>query len=393
MRHKAEEVRKLLAECILHLRSRRASSRTSLARSMQLSRSTVGIYVDQLIRGGLVRESGQEMGYVGRPRRALRLCSEAGWFAGIEHQAGRVRAIAVDFAGGILARHSEPLPDDADQSTLLEYIRKVFCVLDEKISTPLLAVGIAAPSRLGEDVFPNGRTANEWRAMLLGHALHGLTRAPVYVEHRLHAMVLAERCYGLQHSLKDYVIMSSHQSFSVAMVNDGKVATGARHVAGEVGAWPCQTNAGRGLGDMLSAPAIYRRLTGLDEAHPLPKDLTGAYAGLRGKSVQCVEEVASDFARIIGCLQLLLDPEVFMIHGPVCALGDAFCYEIKRQVSLQVPGLGRCPLRVECSGLGEEAGVLGAACFAAEKWQELGTIGSLRTYHHRRENASALLIA
>lgn len=371
MRYKPDEFQQQLAECILHLRTRRANSRSSLARSMGISASTMGIYVDTLIKRGLVQESGQELGHVGRPKRLLRPCAEAGWFAGIEFHGGGIWGVAVDFAGKVITRYHEFLPPNIDAGRVIETLQKVFYILSSGMGTPLLGVGIGAPGLVNarEGVALNYRFIKDWRDIPVARMLEGATNVPVHLEQGLRAIALAERWYGLQHRLKDYVILGARFGFNAAFVHGGNVATGARHAAGELGFWPCPTRPGVELGDLISAPASYRRLAGFADAAPVPVNLLDAFAELRGRSPERLEEVAADFARVIGCLQLLLDPEVFVLHGPICQLGEEFSQEILRQVDRQVPALQGMPPRVELTMLGEEAGALGAACLAVENWQ------------------------
>jgi predicted NBD/HSP70 family sugar kinase len=371
MRYKPDEFQQQLAECILHLRTRRANSRSSLARSMAISASTMGIYVDTLIQRGMVEEAGQEIGHVGRPKRLLRPRAGVGWFAGIEFHGGGIWGVAVDFAGKVITRYHEFLPPVIDAARVIETLQKVFYILSSGMSTPLLGVGIAAPGQVNsrEGVALHYRFIKNWRDIPVSRLLEGVTTAPVHLEQGLRAIALAERWYGLQHRLKDYVIVGARFGFNAAFVHGGNIATGARHAAGELGSWPCQARPDLELGDLISAPASYRRLAGLAEGASVPANLLDAFAELRGRSLERIEEVAADFARVIGCLQLLLDPEVFVLHGPICQLGEEFAQEILRQVDRQVPALLGMPPRVELTMLGEEAGALGAACLAIENWQ------------------------
>src|SRR5277367_1676960 len=110
MRRNPVDQRQHLASIVLHVRSRRAISRSTLADRMGLSRSTVGLYVDQLIAKGCLHESGLEQGAMGRPQRTLTTVPGAGWFAGVEFNAERVQAVRVDFSGQLVASHTTPLP-------------------------------------------------------------------------------------------------------------------------------------------------------------------------------------------------------------------------------------------------------------------------------------------
>ena len=61
----------MLGSTILHLRNRRATSKTSLAHALKASASTLCLYVDQLIAQGYVQETGLDKAGVGRPQRVL----------------------------------------------------------------------------------------------------------------------------------------------------------------------------------------------------------------------------------------------------------------------------------------------------------------------------------
>jgi predicted NBD/HSP70 family sugar kinase len=149
----------------------------------------------------------------------------------------------------------------------------------------------------------------------------------------------------------------------------GQVFRGAHHAAGEIGRWPWPLDGGREeLHDRLSAPAIYRRLTGLFQDDPLPPDLRAAFAEWADTNSAEWQEIIRDYARVIGCLQLLLDTEIFFLHGPLTGLGDRFCRAIEAAVGRIAPAMGEMPLKVVPSALGDDAGALGAAGLAMEVW-------------------------
>src|SRR4051812_44243370 len=109
-----EELRRNLARAILHIRSRRATSRRTLADVMVLSPTTAGFYVDHLIGHGYIHETGLEQTGKGRPKRSLSTKPEAGWFAGVEFNAERIQAVSVDFSGNLTASQLRSLPEGAN---------------------------------------------------------------------------------------------------------------------------------------------------------------------------------------------------------------------------------------------------------------------------------------
>src|SRR5688572_30841166 len=83
---------------VRRLRLGRAVSRIELARQLNLAPSTIGLYVDELIESGFLREGQTAKRISGRPPRVLELNPQAGRFVGIDFEARTLRAIAVDFS-------------------------------------------------------------------------------------------------------------------------------------------------------------------------------------------------------------------------------------------------------------------------------------------------------
>src|SRR5215211_9320553 len=190
--------RDLLGAAVLHLRSGRAISRSSLAVALGLAPSTVGLYVDQLIEDGYVDESGLEQGPLGRPKRRLATQARAGWFAGVEFNAERVQAVSVDFAGERVGSQSKWLPDDADTKTVLQAIKTLVAMLARNAQGPLLAIGAGAPGVVDPRAGVGAHYAfiPDWRNVPLAEALRERFEVPVTVENNLRAIALAERWFG-----------------------------------------------------------------------------------------------------------------------------------------------------------------------------------------------------
>ncbi|MDP1592479.1 MAG: ROK family protein, partial [Prosthecobacter sp.] len=135
----------MLEAAVLHVRSGRATSRTTLAKELGISPSTVGQYVDRLIAERLLDESGINQGPMGRPRRILKTRPEAGWFAGVEFNAQRVQAVGVDFSGRVNAVVARALPAEVDAEMVIQAILASVLKLAESMHGPLFSVGLGVP--------------------------------------------------------------------------------------------------------------------------------------------------------------------------------------------------------------------------------------------------------
>lgn len=373
MRTNPALLRELLAATVLHVRSGRATARSTLAASLGLAPSTIGLYVDQLIADGCLDESGFVRGAVGRPQRTLATRPEAGWFAGIEFNAGRLQAVRVDFAGrptGAFARTFEGTPRTR---TMLGAIRSAVTALARDTRSPLLAIGVGAPGVVdpATGIGSHYSIVPDWKDVSIAVPLEKHFDVPVMVENNLRAIALAERWFGGGRDLSNYVILGPRSGFGVAIVQAGLLTRGAHHAAGEIGRWPWPPGNPRTgeLQDAISAPAVWRRLAGVSRKTPPPADLVTALGKYSASSSAAWRGVVTDFAHVVSALELMVDPEAFFLHGPLTALGPCFCAAIAETARAATPSLTGHPLRVAASALGDDAGALGAASLAMEAWK------------------------
>ena len=363
-----------MAQAVLHVRSQRATSRRTLSDVMRLSPTTAGQYVDQLIATGHLVESGLEQGPMGRPKRSLTVHPEAGWFAGVEFYAERLQAVRIDFAGNVVLSIEQALPPEVDAERVLAAIQEALSLLTRRRGRgPLLGIGVGAPGVVDPEngVATEYAYIKDWIDIPVAQHLQTRFKAPVTLENNLRAVALAERWFGGGRSLENYVILGPRTGFGAAMVHRGQLVRGAHFASGEIGRWPWPLGGGDSsahLQDVLSSPAVYRRLAGLTNRGRLPQDLRAALATHAHADGQEWGSVIDDFARVVGCLQLLLDASTYFLHGPLTSLGARFCEHIEARTRLLFPALRNTTFQVVGSMLHDDAGALGAASLAMEAW-------------------------
>jgi predicted NBD/HSP70 family sugar kinase len=211
----------------------------------------------------------------------------------------------------------------------------------------------------------------DWKNVPIAKALRDRFNAPITVDNNLRTIALAEKWFGGGRDLDDYAILGPRAGFGMAMVQRGRLTSGAHHAAGEIGLWPWPSTAkgkDKELHDALSSPAIWRRLAGVSAQAKTPANLRAALAPFANATGARWDEIIADYARVLGCVQLLLDAEVYFLHGPLTALGARFCESIAASASHLIPALAASPLKIVPSTLNDEAGALGAASMAMEAW-------------------------
>lgn len=372
MRKKPADVRQLAALTVLHVRSGHGTSRKALAELMALSPSTSGLYVDQMIAAGFLRESGLEQGPMGRPKRRLEARPEAGWFAGVEFNAERAQAVRLDFAGAVAGTVERRLAPNMLTRDVVREIRLAVEQLAGQGKGALLGLGVGVPGVVDSTagVARQYDFIRDWKNVPLAALLHESHGTPVILENNLRCIALAERWFGGGRDLQDYVILGPRSGFGVAIMQGKKLLSGASHAAGEIGNWPWPLPRGGGqLHDALSSPAVWRRLARAPAGAREPADLRVALAAFAGERNARLDSVRDDFASVIGCLHLLLDSEAYFLHGPLCELGQPFWDEVSARAAGLMSGLlAARPPRIACSDLRDDAGALGAASLAMESW-------------------------
>lgn len=364
---RSEDIRENLGRAVLLIRGRQATSRRKIADCLTVSPTTAGEYVGHLIDRGYVRESGVEKGGPGRPKRSLATLPDAGWFGGVEFNAERVQAVRLDFSGVVRATAARPLPPRAPTRVILREVSRAVEHVARQAVGPLLALGVGAPGVVDPDrgVGIEYAFVDDWQDVPVGAILEARWNVPITLENNLRAIAYAERWLGGGRHFDTYVILGPRSGFGVAIATCGRVFAGGHHAAGEIGRWPHGRVA---LHDVLSASAVWRRLTNAAARGGLPADLGRAIAHAAASHPRRLASVVTDFADVMARLHLMLDAEAYFLHGPLTTLGAEFCDAIARRAGELTPSLASRPPVIVPSTLGDDAGSIGAGCHAMERW-------------------------
>lgn len=357
------------ARILREVRRGTASSRVELAGLMGIAPSTMGVHVDDLARLGFLMESGTLRGAAGRPKRLLKLHPQAGWFAGVEFTGGKMRSVRLDFAGGVETLEAQSLPPQLSSAAMIECIVEAVDRLRQGASGPLLGAGIGSPGFVdpvdGKVLYSQFQP--DWRDLPLSSLLEPRLKTRVLVHNNLHVIALAERSFGEGRKEKDFAVVRARMGFGLAVVKGGNLLSGAHHATGEIGMLPWPVDGGNcQVHEALSALRVWKELSGHPEK--MPPDLREGFASLAVHDPSAWEAVVTDYARVLGMVQLMIDARVFFLHGPLTALGDRFCEAVMARSKECIPALQHAPLLLRPTQLGAEAGALGAASLAMESW-------------------------
>ncbi|WP_411133610.1 ROK family protein [Streptomyces sp. C10] len=367
-------------------------SRAAVAARIGLTRAGVAPLVDELLRAGLLVETGRAAtGGRGRPGSELAVSDRGpagiGAEIGVDHLAvcavdlrGRVRArVAADAAN----RHRAPGP-------VLRHLSALLTEVTAEISAEGLrpaGLTVAVPGLVARDATTVVHAPNlGWRAADLAPGLAGATApeggssaVPLTVENEANLGALAELRLGGDAPPPDFVHVSAEIGIGAAVVVDGQLLRGARGFAGELGHVPVYPDGppcdcgGRGCLEQYAGEQAVLRAGGLTPeraaAHPGP----GARIGLLARRaadgdaavVRALHEAGAALGIALAGAVNLLDPQAVVLGGALAGLAPWVLPSLERELALRTAvtaedGRAGGP-EVTVSRLGADGPLLGAA--------------------------------
>lgn len=190
---------------------------------MEMSPSTAGLYVDQLIEAGYVMETGLKHGMMGRPKRRLEVRPESGWFVGVEWNANQASAVRLDFAGGRLDQESRSFGAGVDANQVMEVIEEMIACLIKGKSGQFLSIGLGAPGVVNTDLGTVGdfQFIKDWNEVPVKNRIENRFGVPVTVANNLRVIALAECWFGGAKGLEDFIILGPRSGLGVGLVIGG----------------------------------------------------------------------------------------------------------------------------------------------------------------------------
>ena len=207
---------------------------------------------------------------------------------------------------------------------------------------------------------------------------------PCYCDNDGQAFSLAEMLFGACRDVRDFFYMNISTGIGGSIVSGGRLLSGARGSAGEIGHWvvvengrPCKCGSRGCLEKYAAGPAIARNY---EEAGGAPaEDGYPADAELIARRAREGEETAlrvyREAGRLLGaCVAKavnLLNPSKVVLGGGVALAFDLFGPEMVRTVREQVYTTANPDVEILPTPLGYMAGLYGAAAIAVSREEHL----------------------
>lgn len=359
-------------------------SREELVASTGLSRPTVIGILAALVEAGEARAAARAAGGragAGRVAERFEINPRARCVVGVDLGGTTVRAAVAevlgDATGSVLVRCEQPTTRRGGAAVVRQVATMVAGVVEEATRragareiAPLEvgAVGIGTPGialpdgriRLADNVPGLGRVA-------LVPALRNALGCPVVWDNDVNMAAVGEAHCGVARSVRSFALVSVGTGVGCGVVVDGRILRGGRGAAGEIAFLPYAAAPDsaevrrRGAFEVAASGsgvmALYAESTeGVSDAQVRSAaDVYAAAAGGDRRARAAVARHGEILGEGIAAVVAVLDPEMVVLAGGVGA-NRLLLAPVRAAVRTRLPW----KVRIETSGLGEEAGVIGA---------------------------------
>ena len=307
---------------------------------------------------------------------------------GLDIGGTKIAGGVVTEAGQILDRTRVPTPPDDESATLAA----LFAAVDELLARhrQVAAIGVGAA---GLVEWPGGRARwaphNSYRRLELRRLLHQRTGLPTTVDNDANAAAWAESRFGAGAGGGDLVLLTVGTGIGGGLVLGGHLYHGQHGLAGELGHLIVAPDGdrcacgNRGCLEAMASGSTLGRL-GREAAAGDPGGRLAALAGAPGLVTGEVVFAAAGegdkvalalFERVghwlgvgIASLVTIFDPDLVVVGGGVAATGELLLTPARASFERYVHGRAHRDLPpVVQSGLGDDAGLVGAATLALDR--------------------------
>lgn len=375
-RIKQELVAAVEADLLKRLRMRGGIPRVDLAREMQLAPSTVGIYVDRLVADGYLKEGKQISRDLGRPPTLLTLNPEGGRFIGVDVEAHNLRAICVDFSQQPIKELHRKLPRKVTLKQMQKEMHEILEEVAEGDDRPLLGIGVCVPGEVDSEngIAIHFEHMKGWDNLPIAQEISEKFNVPVTLENNIRSMAVAEMWFGLGRDVSSFLCLGIRSGIGAGVVVNGSLIHGNDFLAGEIGTWPCFNENEKTfltLEELASVGGLLERWNSKRNQPSDWKETSFLQAADKQDSAAegLLNEAAHACGTTLGQINLLLNPPLIIIAGPLSELEDAFMEPLRKALRSVAPAKHAAVPEVKASLLGKYVGALGAAALAVQQWK------------------------
>jgi len=368
-------------------RARDGVSRVEIAERTGLSAQTVSNVSRRLLDAGMIREAGQQILGVGKPRTILQLVPSGRYAIGVHIDPAVITYVVLDLDGRIVAHASAVHPSVVRPDRVIAGMRdsiEAIIVTSGVDRDRLLGVGIASPGPVDLDrgIVLDPALLEGWHGVALRDGLAEATGLPVLLEKDVTAAAVAELWTSEGHERDDFVFFYYGTGVGVGLALGHEVVRGSTNNSGDAGhiiVDPEGPMCGCGRRGCLGAAVMPRALVRLAIERGVIDAPGGALdAGVvdecftrmaaladagDAEASSILEEMARRVAVAIVTIVSLLDLDCVVFGGPHWErVSGVLLQRLPELINSSGALVTTHPVAVTGSTIGDDVAAVGAAC-------------------------------
>ncbi|MGC9221531.1 MAG: ROK family protein [Solirubrobacteraceae bacterium] len=354
------------------VREARPISRAELARQSGLSAATVSTIVGALIQRGVLVEAATAPANGGRPPVLLDINATGGYVVGIKLRGDGLTTVVCDLDAHVVATLESAVSLVGDPAAGISAI-------ESEVRRALKAAAVPRSKVLGVGIGLSGvidSTAGvcrfshllQWHEVDLVKPLRRNLRLPVWVDHDMNALAIAEKWSGDALAYRNFVTLSVGRGIGLGIVIDRAPYRGATGSAGEFGHMIVEPGGPRcecgrfGCLEALVGEDAIRRRVGERHGRELSREeLIELTTAGDEAALEVVGDAGQKLALSVANMITLLNPELLIICGEGTQLGGAYLDPVVTAVHEQTFADQGRHVEVRIQRWGDEAWAIGAA--------------------------------
>jgi predicted NBD/HSP70 family sugar kinase len=360
------------------MRDGQPRTRSELALTTGLARSTVALRIDALMKLGLLRPVSDAISTGGRPSTQFSLNSAGHAVLAVDVGASHVRVAVTDLTGSVFAEVSDRLDIADGPVAVLGRIQELGTELlksDESSGRTLLAVGVGLP---GPVEHATGRPINPpimpgWDRYDVAGTLGEHFGVPVLVDNDVNIMALGERRLAWP-DVDDLLFVKVATGIGAGVISGGSLRRGAQGTAGDLGhvyvprgaEIYCRCGNKGCLEALASGAALGRQLQA--EGGPALSSLDVIERVRQGdiEAIQAVRQAGRDIGEVLTTCVSLINPSTIVIGGSLSAAGEFLIAGVREAIYTRATPFATQHLEITRSRIGADAAIAGAGVLAIE---------------------------
>ncbi|MFT4083458.1 MAG: ROK family protein [Nocardioides sp.] len=357
------------------VRTGRATTRADLRRLTGLSRTAVDARVAALVGSGLVQPGEEPAATGGRPAGALVFNADAGVVLSVAVGRSRSQLAVFDLEGRELVGDTQDHQVGVAAGELMPGIVERLRTMLAEVAGPVLGIGMSLPGTVDSEalVSIDSPVMGGWDGVPLAPYFAELTDAPLLLANDAYALARSE-LFGPGPRPRNALVVKASTGLGLGIVSDGRVLTGHRGAAGELGHTrleaagdlPCRCGSTGCLETVAGGWALVTRLveSGTEAGHV--RDLVAA--ALTGDAVAraLLRESGRYLGEVLAVAINLLNPEVVVLGGDMGSAFDLYAAGVREAVYGRSTATATRDLVFVPQLHGDSSGLVGCAAMAIE---------------------------